>query len=146
MRKIFFIYWIWYVASLIILISGISMELFYARIFGLSMFINYSFIAIAPIFSLIYQNKSHRSDQRFLNACVYSLIIRTVIWCFSYYGINDYKAVLCLNAFGMFVFILIERKLKQISGEYFNYQYIYEKISSIEKTFTFWAWLLQRIH
>lgn len=121
MRLIFFIYWLWYLASMLLLISDITFNLFFARIFALSMHLNLYFICVAPVYNLIYSNKGHKSDQRFLNACLFSAIVRTVIWCFALYGLTDHKLILALNAFGMFVFVLIEKKLKQISGEYFNY-------------------------
>lgn len=121
MRKIFLIYWFWYVATLLLLIWGFNMAVWIRQIFAVNMFLSFVFIAFAPIYHLIYSKKSHRTDQRYLNACLNSGVIRAVIWVGAFYGINDHKTILALNAFGMLIFILMESKLKQIDKSYFNY-------------------------
>lgn len=121
MRFIFIFYWVWYLASMLLLMSNVTLDLFWARIFAVSMHFNMYFVCIAPIYNLIYSRASHKSDQKFLNACLFSALIRAIIWCFALYGLTDHKQILLLNGFGMFVFILIERKLKKISAEYFNH-------------------------
>lgn len=120
MRKIFFIYWIWYTLTLIFLISEIQTGIEVARIIGVSMIINLCFIAFAPIYYLIYFRKSHSSDQKYLNACLYSGVIRCTLWCFAFYGLNNHAYILALNGLGMLVFMLMERKLKRISQSYFE--------------------------
>jgi hypothetical protein len=121
MKNIFISYWVWYVIILSVLIYGFEMPIYVSKIVGVLMFLNFAFIAFAPIYNLIYAKKSHSSDQKYLNACLHSGIIRVVICVGAFYGLTDHKIILALNAFGMLVFILIESKLKQISKEYFNY-------------------------
>lgn len=120
MRRIFIIYWFWYILILCVLISGIRLPSILPGLVGIAMFLNFAFIAFMPIHHLIYSKKSHRTDQRFLNACFTSGIIRVCITCFAFYGLTDHKVILAINGFGMFVFILIESKLKQIDKSYFN--------------------------
>jgi len=120
MKNIFFIYWIWYVLTLAILIIGIPMRLELSKLIGVSMILNFAFIGFSPLYNLIYGKKTYKSDQRFLNACLYSGIIRTVIWAFGFYGLHDHLYILAINGFGMFVFILMESKLKQIDKSYFQ--------------------------
>lgn len=120
MKRIFLIYWCWYVVTLIILIAGISMPIELSKLIGVSMIFNFAFIGFAPLYNLIYSKRTYRSDQRFLNACLYSGVIRTVIWAFGFFGLHDHLYILAINCFGMLVFILIESKLKQIDKSYFN--------------------------
>lgn len=120
MRTIFFTYWSWYIITLVMLISDVSMPLGVAKMIGVSTFLNFAYVAFAPIYYLIYSDKSHRSDQKYLNACLYSGVIRTVIWCFAFYGLKDHSYILAINGLGMFVFILMERKLRKIDSSYFN--------------------------
>lgn len=121
MKSIFFIYWIWYLSYLFISMSDFVFDMIIIRILGMNSFLTFAFVCIAPLYYIIYHNKGNKSDQKYLNACLHCSLIRLVVWCFAYYGMTDNKIILAINCFGMFVFILIESKLKQIDKSYFNY-------------------------
>jgi len=122
MRKIFTIYWAWFVVTLLIMINVSNVPFWVIKLVMASSILSFCFICIAPIFVIIHPTiiKSHKTDPQFLNLCLFTGIIRAFVWFFIFMGLDNHILVLAINSFCILMYAFVENKTKRISDEYFK--------------------------
>jgi len=123
MRNIFIIYWIWFTTVILIISNIDTCPVWVSKSLLACTMLSYAFVCVAPLFALIYPHtiKPHKSDPKYLNLCLWSAIIRSIIWCAAFIGITDHILVLSINVFCIAIYALIEKHFKRIENDYFKY-------------------------
>ena len=122
MRVVFFAYWLSY-SALVLASECFTLPMWVAKLITTFLFYNLGFVAIAPLFLIIYPStiKSHRSDPTFLNLCLMSAIIRILVWSAVVWGLRNNGVVWGINIFVMGIVAIGEKHFKKIENEYFKY-------------------------
>lgn len=113
MKKIFYIYWCWLLLLILLLNIGLVLPLWTVNIFKVILFLNFAFVILAPLLKIMENyNKLTKIDHKYLEGIFISIILRCILYCFSFYRLDQRWYILAWVGILMLGYYIFEIRLK----------------------------------
>jgi hypothetical protein len=117
MKLTFYVYWVWYICATLFLLSDIELTQFQAQMFTAIHYLSQSFLVIIPISIIfIYQIRHDKVDMKYLEGCLISFILRSMLTVASIFGMQDrwLFLALCTMIIGLWYIFNLEKIFKKL--------------------------------